>query len=196
MMENSTLLMDVDEMPTAVPAIAVAVEEKTNRRTKEDVWYRYGPDMNQQKRFLYCDHCSYKTLQRPGLIGHLKMVHPFATTAITPSPVVSQSQRADALIPFNASPSTTESVEKIEVAVKNNDDFCCSLCCFQTKNKKSLQHHMILHSKKSAFQCWLCSYSVGDNGNLSRHLKNHHSETERNTKQVSLKLYSYFIVSS
>ena len=184
MMENptSSSLMDVDEMPTAVPAIAEAVEENTNRRTKEDEWYHYGPDMNQKKRFLFCEHCSYKTLERPGLIGHLKMVHRFVTTAITPSPDVSQSQRADALISINAPPSTTESGGKIEGIVKNDD--CCSLCSFETKNKKSLRHHMLLHSKKSAFQCRLCSYSVGGNGNLSRHLKNHHLGKERNPKQV------------
>ncbi len=135
--------------------------------TRTEQWHYFPNGI--RKRYKLCGDCDYKSTTNFSLDMHIKLMHPFSTTALQPPP--------------------TTNLEK--------DRFRCAHCQFKTSFRLSFERHDACHRNKSAkHRCHLCSYSVNGHGNLVVHLVLHHrgENDNNNTVKPVIKIVLYMLL--
>jgi len=62
----------------------------------------------------------------------------------------------------------------------------CSLCGFYTTDRKFLANHEKMHVVKLQYPCPHCTYSVGNQGHLARHINRDHPELQKANEDPQL----------
>lgn len=177
-MDSSTLPnTEIDEHNTAMTPTEMEYETSSSSSSKTDLNHSTGFVLQQKagqktsnscfkkeacfwtspsgvrRRYQICGDCDYKTVHRSRLVAHVMRKHPCSKTALPPPP--------------------KNGVRKTMKL------YCHHQCNYQTISRIDLlMHQMILHGKKSMYQCQFCSYSVFSARYLSIHVQRNHPENE------------------
>ena len=158
--------------------------EKPAQVVAEDEWYR--PPKGQPIRYLLCGECDYKSTTAIRLENHVERMHPKARLPLSSIKSSSEVEATSKKKPPAKSKVSSSRNAKSKQQQKSPGSSLtksgprlklkCRECGFRTNEESYLANHKTLHVIKAAHQCPLCSYSVGNEGHLARHVKRDHPD--------------------
>ena len=137
-------------------------------------------------KIFICPKCGYKSSKKARMDVHnCQPVTQLKAKEVNPVPEQVTKQMESAKQPR---PSTSTAPELPR--------YKCSLCGFHSTESKFLANHEKLHVVKSHYQCPHCSYSIGNQGHLARHVVRDHPELQKASEDpqlpVNYSFLSYF----
>ena len=105
-----------------------------------------------RKKYFNCGECGFKTTSQPSLVAHHAASH------------------SSTIMPTLKRKKNVADSEQMKESI-----LICALCGYETKNSDHMKKHQKFHSKKSAFTCPICSFSVLTQYRLTYHMNRVHS---------------------